>query len=60
MIEIEADPNDREDRTTSVVGVERGLMGWRQRLHNLLGMAHGSFAWGDGIPLANVRHYEIG
>ena len=61
MIAIEADPNDPEDRAVSVAGVERGLMGRRiRRLCNRLGMTQEAFARAYGIPLANIRQYEIG
>jgi putative transcriptional regulator len=61
MIAIEADPNDPEDRAVSVAGVERGLMGRRiRRLRNRLGMTQEAFAKAYGIPLANIRQYEIG
>ena len=61
MIAIEADPNDPEDRAVSVAGVERGLMGRRiRRLRNRLRMTQEAFAKAYGIPLANIRQYEIG
>lgn len=61
MIAYEADPNDPEDRAVSVAGVERGLMGRRiRRLRNRLGMTQEAFAKTYGIPLANIRQYEIG
>lgn len=57
----EADPNDAEDRAVSVAGVERGLMGRRiRRLRGRLGMTQEAFARAYGIPLANIRQYEIG
>jgi putative transcriptional regulator len=61
MIAIPADPNDPEDRDVSVAGVERGLMGRRiRRLRNRLGLSQEAFAATYGIPLANIRQYEIG
>lgn len=61
MIAIEADPEDREDFPVSRAGVERGLMGRRiRRLRNRLGMSQETFANTYGIPLANIRQYEIG
>ena len=61
MIAIPADPNDPEDRDVSVAGVERGLMGRRiRRLRNRLEMTQEAFAQAYGIPLANLRQYEIG
>jgi putative transcriptional regulator len=61
MIAIPADPNDPEDRDVSVAGLERGLMGRRiRRLRNRLGLSQEAFAKTYGIPLANIRQYEIG
>lgn len=61
MIAHEADPDDPEDRAVSVAGVERGLMGRRiRRLRNRLGMTQDMFARTYGIPIANIRQYEIG
>jgi putative transcriptional regulator len=60
-IAIPADPNDPEDFPVSVAGVERGLMGRRiRKLRNRLGMSQEAFAKTYGIPLANIRQYEIG
>ena len=61
MVAIPADPNDPEDRDVSVAGLERGLMGRRIRqLRNKLGLSQEAFARTFGIPLANIRQYEIG
>ncbi len=61
MIAIPADPNDPDDFDVSVAGIERGLMGRRiRRLRNRLGMSQEAFAKAYGIPLANIRQYEIG
>lgn len=61
MIAIPADPNDPEDRDVSVAGVERGEMGRKIRmLRNRLGLSQDGFARAYGIPLANIRQYEIG
>ena len=61
MIAIPADPNDPEDRDVSVAGLERGLMGRRIRqLRTRLGLSQDGFAKAYGIPLANIRQYEIG
>lgn len=61
MIAIPADPNDPEDFAVSDVGLERGLMGRRIRqLRNRLGLSQEAFATSHGIPLANIRQYEIG
>lgn len=60
-IAIPADPNDPEDRDVTVAGVERGLMGRRiRRLRSRLGMSQEQFAEAFGIPVANIRQYEIG
>jgi putative transcriptional regulator len=61
MIGIPKDPNDPEDFDVSVAGVERGHMGRRIRmLRNRLGLSQEGFARTYGIPLANIRQYEIG
>ena len=61
MIAIPADPNDPEDFPVTVAGVERGLMGRRIRvLRNRLGLSQSEFAKSYGIPVANIRQYEIG
>jgi len=61
MIAIEADPDDPDDFPISVAGVERALMGRRIRqLRQRLGMTQEAFARTYGIPLANIRQYEIG
>lgn len=61
MIAIPADPNDPEDFDVSVAGLERGLMGRRiRKLRNRLGLSQEAFARTYGIPLANLRQYEIG
>ena len=61
MIAIPADPNDPEDRDVSVAAEERGHMGRRIRmLRGRLGLSQEAFARTYGIPLANIRQYEIG
>jgi putative transcriptional regulator len=61
MIAIPKDPNDPEDFDVSVAGLERGHMGRRIRmLRNRLGLSQEGFARTYGIPLANIRQYEIG
>lgn len=61
MIAIPADPNDPEDFDVSVAGQERAHMGRRiRRLRNRLGMSQDEFARSYGIPVANIRQYEIG
>lgn len=60
-IAIPADPDDPEDFDVSVAGLERGLMGRRIRvLRHRLGLSQDAFARAYGIPLANIRQYEIG
>lgn len=59
-IAIPADPNDPEDRDVSAAGLERGHMGRRFRiLRRRLGMSQEQFASAYGIPVANLRQYEI-
>lgn len=61
MIAIPADPDDPEDRPVSVAGLERGLMGRRiRKLRSRLGLSQPEFADRYGIPVANIRQYEIG
>lgn len=61
MIAIPTDPDDPEDRDVSVAGLSRGLMGRRIRmLRTTLGMSQDEFARAYGIPVANIRQYEIG
>jgi putative transcriptional regulator len=60
MIAIPADPNDPEDRDVSVAGLERAHMGRRiRKLRHRLGLSQEAFARAYGIPLANLRQYEI-
>lgn len=59
-IAIPADPDDPEDFPVSVAGLERGLMGRRFRiLRHRLGMSQTEFAAAFGIPVANLRQYEM-
>ena len=59
-IAIPADPDDPEDFPVSVAGLKRGLMGREIRmLRNHLGLTQAEFADRYGIPLANIRQYEI-
>jgi putative transcriptional regulator len=61
MIVIQADPNDNEDRAVSEADLKRALMGRRIRqLRQKLGLSQSEFATRFGIPLANIRQYEIG
>lgn len=60
MIAIPADPNDSEDFAVSVAGLKRAHIGRRfRRLRHRLGLTQEQFAKGFGIPLANLRQYEI-
>ena len=60
MIAIPADPNDPEDFDVSVAGLERAHMGRRFRiLRHKLGLTQEQFAGAYGIPVANLRQYEI-
>ncbi len=61
IIAIEADPNDPEDRAVSAEGQEKALQGRSiRRLRHRLGLSQSEFAALYGIPLANLRQYEIG
>jgi len=61
MIAIPADPDDAEDRAVSEADIKRALMGRRMRqLRHRLGLSQAEFATRFGIPLANIRQYEIG
>jgi len=60
-IAIDADPSDAEDRPVSSEGLEKALQGRRiRRLRFRLGLSQSEFAESYGIPLANIRQYEIG
>lgn len=60
-IAVPADPNDPEDRDVSVAALERANMGRFIRvLRYNLGLTQEEFANIYGIPLANIRQYEIG
>lgn len=60
-VAIEADPSDLEDFPVSAVSIERAQMGRRIRLlRNQLGLSQSEFATRYGIPVANIRQYEIG
>jgi putative transcriptional regulator len=61
IIAIEPDPFDAEDRPVSAEGLENALQGRRiRRLRQKLGLSQPEFAERYGIPLANIRQYEIG
>ena len=58
---IEADSTDPEDRAVSKDGLERGLLGRRiRRLRQRLQLSQAEFGARYGIPVANIRQYEIG
>jgi len=60
-IAIPADPDDAEDFDVSAVGAERAQVGRQlRRLRDKLGLTQREFAERYGIPLANIRQYEIG
>lgn len=60
MIAIPADPDDPEDFDVSVAGLERAHMGRRFRiLRHKLSMTQEQFSAVYGIPVANLRQYEI-
>ena len=60
MIAIPADPHDPEDFDVSVAGLKRGLIGREiRRLRQRLGMSQEQFAEAYGIPVANIRQYEM-
>lgn len=61
IIAIEADPADAEDRPVSAEGLAKALQGRRiRRLRHALGLSQAQFAERYGVPLANLRQYEIG
>jgi putative transcriptional regulator len=61
VITIEADPSDAEDRPVNAEGLDKALQGRRiRRLRHRLGLSQSEFAESYGIPLANIRQYEIG
>ena len=61
MTSISADPDDPEDFPVNEAALARGRMGRRIRLlRNALGLTQEQFATRYGIPLANIRQYEIG
>jgi putative transcriptional regulator len=59
-VAIPADPNDPEDFDVSVAGLERAHIGRRFRiLRHRLGLDQAQFSAAYGIPLANLRQYEL-
>ena len=60
-IVIEADPADPEDFPVDQAALDRARMGRRvRRLRQRLELTQEQFATRYGIPVANVRQYEIG
>jgi putative transcriptional regulator len=60
-IAIAADPADPDDRPVSTAALERAQVGRRiRRLRQRLGFSQAEFARRYGIPVANIRQYEIG
>lgn len=61
IIAIEADPADPEDRPVTQAALEKGLAARRLRvLRGRLGLSQSEFADRYGIPVSNIRQYEIG
>lgn len=61
IIALPADPDDPEDFDVSVAALERAHMGRYIRiLRHRLGLSQPEFAQAYGIPVANLRQYEIG
>jgi putative transcriptional regulator len=61
IIAIPADADDPDDFAVSTDGVNRALMGRRiRKLRQALGLSQTEFADRYGIPVANIRQYEIG
>ncbi|MEO0501309.1 MAG: helix-turn-helix domain-containing protein [Pseudomonadota bacterium] len=61
MIAVPADPADPEDRAISAAALERAEMGRNiRRLRIRLNLSQAAFAERYGIPVANIRQYEIG
>ncbi|WP_353227404.1 helix-turn-helix domain-containing protein [Novosphingobium sp.] len=61
IIAIPADADDPDDFAVSEDAVNRALMGRRIRKLRLgLGLSQTEFADRYGIPVANIRQYEIG
>jgi putative transcriptional regulator len=61
IVALPADSNDPEDFDVSAAGLERARMGRRIRmLRNRLKLSQPEFAARYGIPVANIRQYEIG
>ncbi len=59
IIAIPADADDPDDFAVS--GAERALMGRRiRKLRQALGLSQTEFSDRYGIPVANIRQYEIG
>jgi putative transcriptional regulator len=60
MIVMPVDPADAEDFDVSLADLKRANMGQRFRvLRHRLGMTQEQFADAYGIPLTNLRQYEM-
>ncbi|MCL4671806.1 MAG: helix-turn-helix domain-containing protein [Sphingomonadaceae bacterium] len=60
-VAIPADPDDPEDRDVTVAVLKRAHMGrFVRTLRHRLGLSQAEFAERYGIPVANIRQYEIG
>ena len=60
-IMVEPDPADPEDFAVDQAAADRALQGRRiRKLRNRLGLSQDAFAARYGIPVANIRQYEIG
>jgi putative transcriptional regulator len=60
-IGLPADPEDPEDRDVSVAALKRARMGrFIRMLRHSLDLSQTEFAERYGIPVANIRQYEIG
>lgn len=58
---IPADPADLEDRAVSTAALQRAYIGREIRqLRSRLELSQSQFAALYGIPVANIRQYEIG
>lgn len=61
IVALPADPNDPEDFDVSDAAIARAQMGRRIRmLRARLSLTQAEFAARYGIPVANIRQYEIG
>lgn len=60
-IAIPADPEDADDRPVTTAALDRAQIGRSiRRLRTRLGLSQTEFGQRYGIPVANIRQYEIG